>query len=76
MSLSAVDTRSSVSNRRVATNCSAGGITSFLEGLAAIRRPRSSVQPAIWITAASSEVSLRSAATAGRFELVLPDTRG
>jgi len=35
-----------VSNKRVATNCRAGGTINFL-GLAAIKRPRSSVQAAI-----------------------------
>ena len=48
---------------------------SFL-GRAAISRLRSSVHAAIWITAFSSEVSLRSACVDGVLELVPPEISG
>jgi hypothetical protein len=41
-----VPTRSSVSNKRVATNCNDGGMIN-LRGLAAINKPLSSVHAAI-----------------------------
>ena len=75
MSLSAVPTLSSESIKRVATNCNAGGRIS-LRGLAAINRPRSSVQPAIEITAASKEVSFKSTPVAGVFAFTPPETNG
>ena len=75
ISLSAVPTRSSVCNRRVATNISAGGMIN-LRGRAAINRPRSSVNAAISITACSSEVSFKSAFVDGLFEFVPPSTVG
>ena len=67
--------RSSVCSNLVATNINAGG-TINLRGRAAINRPRSSVNAAISITACSSEVSFKSAFTAGLLEFVPPPTVG
>ena len=75
MSLSAVPVLSSVCNSLVATNISAGGIINFL-GLAAINKPLSSLKAAILITASSNEVSFKSAAVDGLFELLPPLTVG